>query len=420
MINKITTALKQHCGVSQGQHVTIALSGGKDSMVLATVLLSLQTKLNLSLSAVHIHHGLRAASDEEELFVRHWCAERGLPLEVHHLNLTEHKGASLEMAARQARYDIFQKYIRPEHYVATAHHLNDCMETFLINLCRGCGSRGLASIPYTRDGIIRPMLDVSADEIAAFAKDNALQWREDESNEDTYYLRNFIRREILPKLNARKDICFEKSFATTLKNLRQEADLLDSMVDAQTDDADVLASLPRPILWRMLKARCPELNRERFERIADRLGEDHFKEQIEGDLYCLVTKGKLTFEKQPSFTPIDKTPLSSPLVLQDKIVEVKEIHSQFTHFDIDCDTIDSTLFIRTRRQGDRFAQRGMLGSKTVGKLMSERHIADRDGRLLITDENDRVIYIEGFGADRHHAAGKHTKSALRITIKGEK
>ena len=111
MINKITTALKQHCGVSQGQHITIALSGGKDSMVLATALLSLQTELNLSLSAVHIHHGLRAASDEEELFVCRWCEEHGLPLEVHHLNLTEHKGASLEMAARQARYDIFQKYI---------------------------------------------------------------------------------------------------------------------------------------------------------------------------------------------------------------------------------------------------------------------------------------------------------------------
>lgn len=417
MIDKITTALKQHCRVGQGVHITLALSGGKDSIVLGTVLLSLQGKLNLSLSAVHIHHGLRSASDEEEQFVRRWCAENDLPLEVHHLNLTEHKGASMEMAARQARYDIFQKYIRPDHFVATAHHLGDCMETFFINLCRGCGSRGLASIPYARDGIIRPMLDITPDEIAAFAQENGLEWREDESNQDTYYLRNFIRHEILPRLHARQDICFEKNFATTLQNLRQEADLLDSLSETDTNDVATLLTLPRPILWRVLKARCPALSRERFERIAQRLGESHFKEQIEGDLYCLVQQGKLTFEKQNSFAPIAKTPLTSPLILQNKIVQVKEIHSQFTHFDIDCDTINTTLFVRTRLQGDRFAPRGMLGSKTVGKLMSERHIADRDNRLLITDENDRIIYIEGFGADRHHAAGKHTKKALRITIK---
>ncbi len=417
MIDKITTALEQQCGVARGEHITLALSGGKDSMVLATILLSLQNKLDLSLSAVHIHHGLRSASDEEEQFVRRWCDQNGLPLEVHHLNLTAHKGASMEMAARQARYEIFQKYIRPGHSVATAHHLGDCMETFFINLCRGCGSRGLSSIPYARDGIIRPMLDIPVDEIAAFAQDNGLEWREDESNKDTYYLRNFIRHEILPGLRARQDICFEKNFATTLQNLREEADLLDSLGEKQTDDVSALATLPRPILWRVLKARCPALSRERFERIAKRLGEEHFKEQIEGDLYCLVQQGKLTFEKQTSFAPIAKTPLTSPLILPSKIVEVKEIHSQFTHFDIDCDTIDSALFVRTRLQGDRFAPRGMRGSKTVGKLMSEHHIADRDGRLLITDENDRIIFIEGFGADRHHAAGKHTKNALRVTIK---
>lgn len=426
MTDKVKYALLHLCGVKAGDHVTIAVSGGKDSLVLTTLLLSLREELGLTLSAVHVHHGLRAASDEEEQFVRRFCEKHGLPLSVHHLHLDAHKGASLEMAAREARYAVFGEYIHPGHFVATAHHLDDCMETFLINLCRGCGSRGLASIPYAREGIIRPLLDVSAQSIKEFALAHNMEWREDASNEDTYYLRNFMRHEILPRLKERTDVCFEKGFETTLQNLRAEADLLDDISLCDSADAAALSALPEPVLWRVLKGRCPELSRKRFECIAARLGKGDFKEQIEKNIYCQVRGGKLSFERKEAFDPIEKTPLGEKTLLKGKAVQIQEIHSQFTHFDIDCDTIGDNLFARTRLQGDRFFPRGMAGSKTVGTLFSEYHIADRDSRLLITDEKDHILFIEGFGADRDHAAGKDTKRALRITItprkaeKGEK
>lgn len=417
MTDRIRQTLLEKCNLKCPCHITLALSGGRDSVVLLHQLLSLREELGFTLSAVHIHHGLRAASDEEEQFVRRLCDKLALPLAVHHLQLGKHQGESLEMAARQARYRIFEEYIADGRYIATAHHLDDCMETFLINLCRGCGSQGLASIPYERDGIVRPMLDIPADDIALFAREHDLEWREDESNGDTYYLRNFIRREILPRLKSREDVSFVKGFETTLANLREESQLLSQLSETETQDVLTLAALPRPLLWRTLKKRCPALTRERFERIASRLPEGDFREQIEGTLYCIVRQGKLRFENIEPTTPLAKTPLVSDMTLAEKTVTIQEIHNQFTHFDIDCDTINSDLFIRTRKQGDRFAPRGMNGTKTVGRLFSEHHIADRDSRLLITDANDQVIFIEGFGADRYHAPTPNTNKALKIRIK---
>ena len=422
MNDRIRKTLSEQCGVRSGDHITVALSGGRDSVVLTHQLISLKTEMGFTLSALHIHYGLRAASDGEEQFVRAMCARLSLPLSVHHLHLGEHKGESMEMAARQARYELFAEETAKGRLVATAHHLDDCMETFFINLCRGCGTKGLASIPYLRDGIIRPMLDIPAEEIAAFAAENRLEWREDESNADTYYLRNFMRREILPRLKGRQDFSFTKGFAATLQNLREESAVLNSLSDRDTDEVSDLAALPRPILWRVLKSQCAELTRERFEVIAARLGKGDFKEQIKGELYCTVQNGSLHFEQIIPAPPLEKTPLQPDLQIADKTIQIQEIHSQFTHFDIDCDTINTDLFLRTRKEGDRFYPRGMTGSKTVGRLFSEHHVPDRNARLLIVDAKDRVIFIEGFGADRYHAAGNSTKQALRVCFKnkGEK
>ena len=420
MNDRIRKTLIQQCGIHRGDHVTVALSGGRDSVVLTHLLLSLRAELGITLSALHVHHGLRTASDEEERFVRLLCDRLSLPLKVHHLSLGEHKGESTEMAAREARYTLFGEEIARGRYVATAHHLDDCMETFLINLCRGCGVQGLASIPYRREGIIRPMLDIPSEEVASFAAAHALEWREDESNTDTYYLRNFMRREILPRLKSRSDVTFTKGFTMTLQNLREESALLSTLSEEDTDRAEELATLPRPLLWRTLKARCPELSKERFEKIAKRLNSGDFKEQIKGDLFCTVTDGRLCFERLSPVEPIQKTRLADGIGIANKTIRTQEIHSQFTHFDIDCDTINSDLFVRTRKEGDRFGPRGMTGSKTVGRLFSEHHLADRDSRLLVVDTEDRVIFIEGFGADRRYAANKNTKRALRLHIKEKK
>ncbi|MBR5783366.1 MAG: tRNA lysidine(34) synthetase TilS [Clostridia bacterium] len=408
MRDKVRETLLSHCGVTHGDAVTIALSGGQDSVVLTELLLSLREELELELSALHIHHGLRAASDSEELWVREYCRQHQLPLTVHHLHL----GQSSEAEAREARYRIFAQYDK----VATAHHLDDCMETFLINLCRGSGSKGLSSIPHRREGIIRPMLDISKDDICAYAKEHNLCWVEDESNSDTYYLRNFMRHRILPELKAREDISFVNGFAASLKNLRQEAECLDTLAACYQSQqrADILATLPRPLLWRVLKKRCPALNRERFEVIATRLGQGAFTEQIAGEIFARVHKNKLHFiTKLP---PIELTELRDTVELEDKTVEIREIYSQFTHSDIDCDTIKGKLYLRSKRSGDRFCPAGHQTDMTLGRYFQKKQITDKDRRVVITD-GERILYAEGLGAHKDVAPTSQTNKALRIIIR---
>ena len=414
MKDNIARTLREKCSLERGDHITVALSGGQDSIVLTQMLLALSDELGFTLSALHIHHGLRAASDSEEIFVREYCRQNSLELEVRHLNL-DGRNESLEMAAREARYAVFGEFIAPHRFVATAHHREDCMETFFINLCRGCGSKGLGAIPYKRDGIIRPMLDIPKEEITCYAVQNGLQWVEDESNTDIYYLRNFIRRCILPELKSRKDVSFAKGFETTLQNLREEAAYLDEVAAkyADTDDAATLAPLPRPLLWRVLKGRCAELTRERFDTVARRLPQGDFTEQITADIYCKVQKGQLSFYKK--LPPIPLTPLSPRVELEDKIIEFTEIHSQFTNFDIDCAKIKTEPMLRSKLTGDRFCKQS--GKEySLSRLFQKYQFTDKDRRIVITD-GENVLYAEGLGASAPFTPDADTVKALRIKIK---
>lgn len=401
-----------------GDHITVALSGGQDSIVLTEMLLTLKDEMDFTLSALHIHHGLRAASDDEEIFVRKYCQQRELPLEVRHLNLVS-RSESLEMAARQARYAAFAECISSHRYVATAHHREDCMETFFINLCRGCGSKGLSAIPYKRDGIIRPLLDIPKEDIRRYALENSLKWVEDESNADPYYLRNFIRQRILPEFKSRTDVSFAKGFETTLQNLREEAAYLDelAMGYADTDEVTVLMTLPRPLLWRVLKARCTQLTRERFDVIIRRLPQGDFTEQVSADIHCKSKKGKLSFDKKTS--PIPPTPLSAHIELEDKTIEITEIHSQFTHFDIDCAKIKTEPMLRSKLAGDRFFKQSG-NAYSLSRLFQKYQFSDKDRRIVITDGED-VLYAEGLGASAPFAPDAKTIKALRIKVsyKGE-
>ena len=420
MNNTVLQTLTIRCGVDVGSRVCVALSGGRDSVVLTHLLRALAPKLQLQLSAVHIHHGLRSASDAEENFVRQLCAAWEIPLTVHRLHLQKQVGMSTEMLAREERYRIFDALCRTGELVATAHHLDDCMETLLINLCRGSGSKGLASIPYRREGIIRPMLDVSEEQVAAYAMENGLSWVEDESNADTYYLRNFMRHEILPRLRSRQDISATAGFAVTLQNLRQEDEAL-TLCAAQMEEHNRLGALgqqPRALVWRYLQSLCPGITRERFGQVMDRLtaGERDFVEQIDARRFVRCTDGRLTVEKYDRFEGHPPMPLEKKVPLSDgRTLYLKEIHSQFTLFDIDRATIGASPVVRSRAAGDTIHLPGRPG-KRLKKLFAEARVELREHRVVIADEQG-VLWVEGFGADKRCAPGEHTCNAWRITIK---
>lgn len=181
----------------------VAFSGGLDSTVLLQLLARLRESHALPpLSAIHIHHGLQGVADSWVGLCRAQCDALGIPLQVRHVKVGE--GASLERAAREARYAAFAELLGEGEVLLTAQHQDDQAETLLLRLLRGAGVRGLAAMPAARPlaagQLVRPLLGVSRVELERWACSEQLGWVEDPSNLDTRLARNFLRHEILPRL----------------------------------------------------------------------------------------------------------------------------------------------------------------------------------------------------------------------------
>ncbi|MGN8276893.1 tRNA lysidine(34) synthetase TilS [Pseudomonas sp. SMN5] len=181
----------------------IAFSGGLDSTVLLHLLASLATRHSLPpLGAIHVHHGLQSAADAWPDHCRSVCEAVGVPLEV--VNVQVLPGASVERAARDARYAAFCAALHSNEVLLTAQHRDDQAETLLFRLLRGAGVRGLAAMPRQRPlgqgQLLRPLLDVSRAELEGYATQHGLSWIEDPSNADLRYARNYLRQRVFPVL----------------------------------------------------------------------------------------------------------------------------------------------------------------------------------------------------------------------------
>lgn len=206
MLDKIEQyMLDNHMPVKNG-HVIVGVSGGADSMCLLFVMLSLRSRLNMTVTAVHIHHGLRGAhADADEAFTKAFCQAQDIECVIfrtdiramaHREKLTE------EEAGRKYRYMCFEQVRAQKHAacIAVAHHQDDQVETVLFNLARGSGLAGLSGIAPVRDKIIRPLLCLNRREIEALLKENHIDFCTDRTNFDTNYTRNKIRHHVLPYL----------------------------------------------------------------------------------------------------------------------------------------------------------------------------------------------------------------------------
>lgn len=184
----------------------VALSGGLDSTVLLHLLAQLAYRESLPpLSAIHIHHGLQSVAEAWPAYCRGLCERLGVPLRVEQVQVEG--GASLERAARDARYAAFSAALGPGECLLTAQHRDDQVETVLFRLFRGAGVRGLAGMPAERalgaGWLLRPLLDCSRDELERYAKLHGLEWVEDPSNASDAHDRNFLRNRILPEILGR-------------------------------------------------------------------------------------------------------------------------------------------------------------------------------------------------------------------------
>ncbi|MGY1921868.1 tRNA lysidine(34) synthetase TilS [Pseudomonas tolaasii] len=225
----------------------IAFSGGLDSTVLLHLLASLAKTNSLPpLSAVHVHHGLQAAADAWPQHCQSVCDSLGVPLRV--VRVQVQPGASLERAARDARYQAFCEVIGAGELLLVGQHRDDQAETLMFRLLRGAGVRGLAAMPVQRPlaggYLVRPLLDISRGELEAHAREHQLQWIEDPSNTDSRFSRNYLRHRVFPVLTERWPQAVS-NLARAAGHLSEAQGLLDEL--AQMDLQ--AAAQPSPFPW---------------------------------------------------------------------------------------------------------------------------------------------------------------------------
>ena len=214
----------------------LAVSGGVDSMVLANLFLS--NKLNFSIAHCNFH--LRGKeSDNDEIFISKWCSENNIELFVKKFTTEDYcknNKITIQMGARKLRYEWFEDIIKKEKhdFIVTAHHLDDQLETFIINSIRGTGIDGLVGIPANINKIIRPLLMISKEQIIEFSKVNKINYREDSSNDKEDYLRNKIRHSVVPYLKSDDKNVLLK-FKTTIENLNSTKLFIEKVISNLKD-----------------------------------------------------------------------------------------------------------------------------------------------------------------------------------------
>ncbi len=237
LLSQVSTFLAQQ--LRPNQHVLLGLSGGLDSCVLLHLLAVAQQIVPFHLHAMHVHHGLSVNADAWATFCTEQCVLLNIPLQIIKVDIEASPKLGIEAAARQLRYEALFNNVLPElsvpnqaDFIVTAHHQDDQAETLLLQLFRGAGVKGLASMaavdPSRR--LLRPLLEVSRQTLQDYAERHQLKWCDDESNADTHYERNFLRHNIMPILETRYP-AIKSVLARSTFHLAEANELLDALAE---------------------------------------------------------------------------------------------------------------------------------------------------------------------------------------------
>ena len=236
MYQHIKAYVEKYHMLQKKDHVIIGVSGGADSICLLFMLKELQKEYDLTLTAVHVHHGLRGESaDADERYVADVCKDQDIELYVAHEDVNAYakeQKLTVEEAGRNVRRAVFEK-VREEKQaakIALAHHQNDNAETMLWNLSRGCGLRGICGISPVEGVYIRPLLCMQRQEIEAYLKENGISYCTDETNLEDHYTRNRIRNHVIPYLEEEINAQTVEHMAETAEMMRAVRGLVESEV----------------------------------------------------------------------------------------------------------------------------------------------------------------------------------------------
>jgi len=220
--------------IQPGQHLALALSGGVDSVVLLDILAQLRDQMQFRLSAMHVNHQLSPHANDWAAFCVALCQEYGVSLEIASVTVS-HASDSLEAAARTARHAALAR--SSADFIVLAHHLDDQVETLLLQLLRGCGVAGASAMAEENQRLLRPLLALPRSALEHYAQQRSLAWVEDESNLDTRFDRNFLRHRLLPVVEERFP-AYRETLYRASRNFAESAHLQEEL--AQLDGANAI------------------------------------------------------------------------------------------------------------------------------------------------------------------------------------
>ena len=435
MLQKITNHIRDHFPFLKGKKVLVAISGGLDSVVLAHLI----TELNFDISLAHCNFQLRGKeSNLDEAFVLQISKEKTLPVFIKKFDteiFAKKNKLSIQIAARQLRYKWFEELISEHHfdYVLTAHHADDNLETFLINLTRGSGLDGFTGIPAINRNIIRPLLTSSRDEILTFAKEKNIEWREDESNSSIKYVRNKIRHQVIPVLKEINPSLLE-TFSKTSKNLQESnqiiedrvADIKSEVVSKENNitkfDIEKLKRLsnPKAYLYQILKVyNFTEWN-DVYNLLSAQSGKQIFSEThrlLKDRGFLLLSKNTPKSNDKKFLIKQYQTEVQEPIHIRiEKVNEISTVNNQIIY--VDADLLKFPLTLRKWKNGDYFYPKGMEGKKKISNYFKDKKLSLLEKEniwLLCSSEND-IVWIVNERNDRRFIATKSTNTILKISI----
>ena len=447
MYNRFKIHLEQSFPEIGNSSLLIAISGGIDSVVL----LDLLSKVGVELSLAHCNFKLRGKDADDDAIFTHDLARRyNVPFHVKEFDTKAYAllhNCSIQVAARELRYDWFKELMTENEYsfLLTAHHADDNLETFMINLSRGTGIDGLCGIPERSDYILRPLLVFSKEEINQYASQKDLKWREDLSNQDNKYLRNKIRKELIP-IFKQISPSFLETFSSSVNNLKGTREIVgdrmqvvrEKVIDKEfSSDHAVVHFKVKPLLefsentaylyqlfhlygfhqWNDIKSlltaqsgkqvlsKTHRLVKHRDHILLSQISNQDFKDT------------EVSIEDHDGLIPLE----TSSLLLETK----KEPHFRFDNcLDqglqvalFDKDLLSFPLVVRKWKKGDYFYPIGMKGKKKLSKFFKDEKysLLDKENIWLLCSGED-IIWIIGRRMDNRFKISDKTKTILKATL----
>lgn len=420
--------------LKKGKKLLVAVSGGIDSVVLTHLL----HQLKLDLQLAHCNFCLREKeSDQDEQFVIELANK--LQLKIHTKSFdtqsfAQNNKVSVQMAARQLRYQWFQELVQQEKldYIITAHNLDDNLETFLINFTRGTGLEGLCGIAEVNETIVRPLLVFSRLLIEKFAIENNIKWREDSSNAETKYIRNKIRHQVIPLLKEINPGLLQ-SFKQTSKHLLQSRHIISEAISdikpkVITSDKKGLYKIdirkinelsnPTAYLYELLKA----YNFTQWNDVHNLLDGQSGKQIISSTHRLIKDRDFLLLELRT------KSPKTTSYSIEDGQTEINtkdfSIHLSKTEngktdtktkIFVDADKMAFPLTIRKWQNGDYFYPFGMTGKKKLSKFFKDEKFSliDKENTWILTS-GDAIVWVLGERMDDRFKVTEKTKKIIQI------